>query len=243
MTREARYFRKIYGATVDQKLLRLLHDASRPIVALRIRHGSWIVPHDELASFSISAAQKMVRRAFDSLYHSKLVAVGLFTVFVDSTDYMIELRLIVAGAEQPNLERAFRDARAEPVKSIRGAIDDMLNGTAEAPTSSGPWTTVRPYSQRVEPGSKQWPEYMGWLKAHFRRLVFRYGCDRYWNRLQKEPRLLKSKVNKRHPTPSWLEPFQFGGDFWGNQNIDRTRRRKRAPDTGMDYFNLEDEDE
>ena len=187
MTREAKYFRKIYGVTVDRKLLRLLHDANRPTVALRIRQASWIVPHGELASFSISAAQKMVRRGFDSLSFPNLVAVGLFTVFVNSTHYKIELHLIVTGASKIKVERAFKDARTEHVASIRGAIDNMLNSRPEGPAASGQWTTVRPYSKRVEPNSEQWPEYITWLKTHFRGLVFRYGCDRYWNRLQKKP--------------------------------------------------------
>jgi hypothetical protein len=200
------------------------------------------VSHGELASFSISAAQKMVRRGFDNLFFPNLVAVGLFTVFVDSTDYKIELHLIVTGASKIKVERAFKDARAEHVASISGAIEDMLNGTPEVPIASGQWTTVRGYSKRVEPNSEQWREYIGWLKAHFQSLVFRYGCDRYWNKLEKRPRKKERKVKKRHPYPYWLEPYSFAGPRW-EKGVDNKPRQKAFFDPeadDSDYFDLED---
>ena len=185
MTRQAQYFRKIYGTAIDRKLLRLLNDAGRPIVALTTRHPGWVVPHGELACFSIPAAEKMTRRGFDSLYYPDLVAVGLFKVFTSPGYYVIELHQIVAGVQESELERAFKDARAERVKSIRRAIEHMLKGRPETPATAARWTTVRPHSQQVEPKSEQWPEYIGWLRTNFRSLVFRYGCDRYWNRATK----------------------------------------------------------
>jgi hypothetical protein len=234
---------KMLETVVDRgRLQRLFTEADRPIVALRIRHPAWFVPHGQLASFSIPAAQKMTRRAFDSLYYPNLVAVGLFKAFTSPTDYLVELHQIVAGAEKSGLERVFFDAWADEVESVQNAIENMLNGRPETHVASGKWKTIRPHSEEVKLNSEQWPEYIGWLKAHFHSLVFRYGCDRYWNRLRKEPRLLKSKVKKPHPYPYWLEPYWFDGPYWDNKNIDRSRP-KRAPDTGMDYFNLEDDDE
>ena len=117
----------------------------------------------------------------------------------------------------------------------------MLNVRPETRVPSAKWKSIRPYSNEGKPNSEQWPEYIGWVRSHVRSLVFRYGCDRYWNRLRKEPRLLKSKVKKRHPYPEWLEPFWFGGEWWANKNIDRSRPKRG--EAGPDYFNLEDDDE
>ena len=39
--------------------------------------------------------------------------------------------------------------------------------------------------------------------------IFRYGCDRYFNRLKKTARPIHSKVKKGHPSPFWLGRWQF----------------------------------
>ena len=92
------------GTVVDpSRLRRLFDETDGPIVGLRTRHPAWFVPHGKLARFSIAAAHKMTRRAFDSLYYPNLVAVGVFKVFMSSTDYLVELHQIVAGAEKFDL--------------------------------------------------------------------------------------------------------------------------------------------
>ncbi len=233
---------RMLGTVVDsRRLQRLICETDHPIVALRIRHPAWIVAHGNLARFSISAAQKMTRRGFDNLFFPDLVALGLFKVFVSQTDYKIELNLIVAGASKIKVERAFHDTRAEHIGSVHRAIDNMLNGRLQARGASGEWTTIRAYGEEIDQNSEQWPEYIRWLKVHLRSLVFRYGCDRHWNRLRKAPRLRETKVKKRHPYPEWLEPYWFGGEWWANQNIDRSRPKRG--EAGPDYFNLEDDDE
>src|SRR5208337_2652196 len=100
MVREPNIGRRIFERTVDpRRLRRLFDDGEPPIVALLTRHPAWIVPHGKLARFSISAAQKMTRRGFDSLFIPDLIAVGLFKVVVMQTDFVIELQQLVAGAE------------------------------------------------------------------------------------------------------------------------------------------------
>ena len=235
--------REIFERTADpSRLQRLISEADHPIVALRIRHPAWIVTHGNLARFSISAAQKMTRRGFDNLFFPHLVAVGLFKVLVDPTDYKIELHLIVTGASKIKVERAFHDARAEHIGSVRRAIDNMVNGRLETPGASGGWTTIRAYGEEIDPNSEQWPEYIRWVKVHFRSLIFRYGCDRHLNKLEKRPRKKERKVKKQHPYPYWLEPYSFAGPRW-EKGVDNKPRQKAFFDPeadDSDYFDLED---
>jgi hypothetical protein len=54
-----------------------------------------------------------------------------------------------------------------------------------------------------------WDEYYQWrfaLPANI--CLIRYGCDRHFNKLAKEPRLIKEP--KKRPYPEWLTPFMFG---------------------------------
>jgi hypothetical protein len=201
------------------------------------------VPHGKLARFSIPAAQKMTRRGLDSLFMPKLVAVGVFKIFVNPTDYLIELHQIVAGASKTKLERAFCDARSEEILNVRRAIDNMLSGRLQTRGAFGGWETIRPYGEELDPSSKQWPEYIGWLRTHFRSLVFRYGCDRYLNKLQKRPRKMQPKVKKPHPYPYWLEPHSFGGPRW-EKGVDKPTSTRIADEyfDESKYFNLEDDE-
>ena len=255
MAREPKLTRRIVERSLDtNRVQRLLTQAGAPIVALRIRHLSWIVPSGRLQSFSISAAQKLVRRGLDSLFQPSMVALGRFKIFVRQSEYLIELHLVVAGATRIKLERAFHDARAAPIKSIRRAIENMLNGRLQIPDSFGAWKTLIAYGEELDPSHEQWLEYIAWLRKHSGRLLFRYGCDRHWNKLNKYPRRMQSKVKKGHPDPHWLEPFQFGGPFWDQNVVEHrlprpprlsrlTRRRLGLEEEeDPDYFNLEDDE-
>jgi hypothetical protein len=229
------------------RLEELFRQAGDPLVALRIRHQSWIVPFGQLQSFSVSAAHKLVRRGLDGLLRPSIVAVGRFKIFVQQSDYAIELHLVVAGATRIKLERAFADARVGETKNVKHAIRNMLRGTLQI-RSFGTWTTLRAYGEEIGPSCEQWPEYVRWLPKHFGMLLFRYGCDRYMNKLEKRPRKIETKVKKEHPYPDWLEPYQFGQPRWDNYDEPTTPRRlgrgKRAIlNIRPDDINLEDDDE
>ena len=54
-----------------------------------------------------------------------------------------------------------------------------------------------------------WEEYYQWrLALPANSCLIRYGCDRYFNKLAKEPRSIKEPKKRRYP--SWLVPFMFG---------------------------------
>jgi hypothetical protein len=242
MTPEGQIFQKLFGPNVDRRLQQLFAQADRPVVALRAAHPSWNVPYGKLARFSVPAAQKMTRRGFDSLFNPNLVAVGIFRIFAGQESYLVELHQIVAGASGPELERAFYDARAKPVENVGRAIHSLLHDSLQTRGPSVGWRTLQP-SEKLGSSSEHWPEYLGWVKAHFRSLVFRYGCDRYLNKLHKEPRPNVPKVKKGHPYPHWLKPFWFDEPWWDHKD---ERPRRTPVDTNLDdsaYYNFEDDEE
>ena len=48
------------------------------------------------------------------------------------------------------------------------------------------------------------------VSLRFGKRMARYGCDRYLNPLKKAPRLMRPKVYKPRPYPTWLVPHMFG---------------------------------
>ena len=91
--------------------------------------------------------------------------------------------------EAAKLEQAFYDARAKEVENVRQLLPSLLD------SKSGGWKTLQ-FGKKLEPDNEHWPEYIGWLRMHFRDLVFRYGCDRYGNKLEKQARQIELRPGK-----------------------------------------------
>ena len=72
-------------------------------------------PFGKLRQSNIAAAKQLHRRALDSLYDYKLIAVGTFKVSPapenEGEHWICEIHLIVAGATKEDLERAFSTRR------------------------------------------------------------------------------------------------------------------------------------
>ena len=78
---------------------------------------------------------------------------------------------------------------------------------------------LRPYEDPREAGvywpakinGASWEEYYRWRLALPTNIcLIRYGCDRYFNKLNKEPR--KTRVPKKRKYPEWLIPYMFGNE-------------------------------
>ena len=69
-------------------------------------------------------------------------------------------------------------------------------------------------------------------------LTIRYGCDRHFNRLNKQPRAVRAKVRKPHPYPGWLEYNQFGSETRARLDLEKELRPKGKIATGSlkDYL-------
>jgi hypothetical protein len=112
----------------------------------------------------------------------------------------------VAGIAESKLYENFPagDLNIEPISDVRRSLRRIL-ARSRRPKRMPPLDAVlRMPRQRQQ-------EYYVWLagvKPNER--VFRYGCDRYFNRLNKKRKVPKTKPKKRRPFPYWLEPFWFG---------------------------------
>ena len=193
---------------------------------------------------------------------------------INSVFWIAEIHELIAGAELENIKAAFTpEGRspngppeyenifwAEKVENVAQALSNIFNyglkswqdprDTAGARGESGTKSKWRVTSSLFGPADVTralWEEYYQWrfaLPANI--CLIRYGCDRHFNKLAKEPRLIKAP--KKHPYPHWLEPYFIGGPRWEKgmwtwqRGVDRPRRvRVTKPDP--DYFNLEDDDE
>ena len=195
---------------------RLLHKSAGPLCEVRVGRGAWAQPVGNLNRVSIAAAKKLNRWAMDRLYYPTLIAVGTIKVSVapkhEGGGWKCEIHQIVSGAKKTELEKIFSSSRpaagnflrVKKIINLGQTISDVLKRDVQG------WqhlyqTEITP--DRLKKGHRA--EYYEWLLglSSDERMV-RYGCDRYFNRLKKKPRLVRQK--KKRPNPIWLSPYMFG---------------------------------
>jgi hypothetical protein len=154
----------------------------------------------------------------DRLYNPDLIAVGTFKVSVapkhEGSGWKCEIHQIISGAKKKELEKVFSTSRhasgnflrVKKITNLGQAISDVLKRDVEG------WR--HPYRTEITPDRPKKghrAEYYEWLlDLSPNERIVRYGCDRYFNRLKKQPRVVHQKVRKGHPTPIWLERYMFG---------------------------------
>jgi hypothetical protein len=207
------------------KLVDLLASSgSEPVLQLRYTRESWSRRSGELAPPSLSlyerqgrrakhqpifasldAVVKALRRALDKLNEPKVVAIGMIDAWYGYKSWKIGGSLILAGIAKSALYDAFPagEMLIEPASNIRNSVRKLL-ARSRSPK-------LMPPSDAVEAMTRQCQrEYLAWLagmKPNER--LFRYGNDRYFNRLSKPKKPEKLQKKKGHPNPRWLEPYMF----------------------------------
>jgi hypothetical protein len=199
---------------------RLITKADDPVHEVRVVRGIWARPIGDLRTASIAAAKQLNRRALDSLFMPTLVAVGTFKVSPAPKDrdphWVCEVHQIIAGAKKDELEKAFVAAwaqekyesvvRVTEVKNLGRALNDTFQVDLRN------WQ--HPDLLRDDLGTPKKAhreEFYRWLLTlSLGERMVRYGCDRYLNRLKKQPRTIRPKVHKPRPYPIWLERHMFG---------------------------------
>jgi len=222
--RFAAYDRRVKHIAAAHKLIT---QCGEPIFEMRIARGCWVRHIGDLGEVSIGAAKQLNRRSLDSLHNSNLVAVGAFKVgpgnlYVEDL-WVAEIHQLVAGG----------DMAIENIKAAFSAMNFPPMGISDYPDVI--WTKkvenvgqvlsnifdyrLRPYKDPRETGvywpakltMALWDEYYRWrLPLPANLCLIRYGCDRYFNKLDKEPR--KIRVPKKRKYPEWLIPYMFGNE-------------------------------
>ena len=238
-----------------------MQKAGPPFHEVRIIRASWRRPAGQLKTASIAAAKQLNRRALDSLYDLGVVAVGTFKVApapqYEGPGWICEIHQIVAGAKKEDLERIFstRQDRGEIKSTSSDPINNLMIREVDALAAKVSEVLRRdiqgwqhPWRREItptRPKKAERIEYYRWVLGldPGERLI-RYGCDRYFNLLKKQPRLIKPKVPKKRPYPYWLEPHQFGRGKWRDvspHDAEHTLLRERRPSTvtvdpGPNYY-------
>jgi hypothetical protein len=226
--RRQRWLREIQAA------YRLFQQYQGPLYEVRIIRESWQRPVGKLNTDSIAAAKQLNRRRLDTLYSPTVVAVGTYKVSIAprhvGDHWMNEIHEIVAGVDKTDLERIFSGRPtlrgfssnifwAKPVTDLSPTITDVLR--QDLPIWQQPYTKeTGPRADKAERG-----EFYTWLLrlSPDERLI-RYGCDKYFNRLAKKPRIYRAKVKKKRPHPYWLFPYQYGEHYGCDCNICQKRK-------------------
>jgi hypothetical protein len=194
----------------------LLRESAGPFCEVRVGRGGWAQPAGKLNRVSIAAAKKLNRWALDRLYNPGLIAVGTFKASVapkhEGSGWKCEIRQIVSGAKKTELEKVFSTSRpaagnflrVKKIINLGQTISDVLKRDVQG------WQHL--YQTEITPDrpkKSHRAEYYEWLLglSSDERMV-RYGCDRYFKRLKKKPRLVPQK--KKRPSPIWLSPYMFG---------------------------------
>jgi hypothetical protein len=196
----------------------LLKKTAGPICTVRVIRVVWARPMGGLGNVSIAAAKQLNRRALDSLYNPGLVAIGTLKVSVlvhgSRSQWIIEIHQIVAGAKGAELERVFSTTRPKGqhdrllvrnVTDLGSAVSDVLKGDLRL------FKHTMSIASASRPNIAQRTEFYEWLLGlPPNARTIRYGCDRYLNKLKKQPRTLRPKVQKKRRYPFWLVPHMFG---------------------------------
>jgi hypothetical protein len=153
-----------------------------------------------------AGVMKALRRAFDKINDPNVFAVGMRDAWYGLKSWEIGVSLIVAGVTESKLREIFPSGYLviDPISEPRESLRKLLAESRRAKLLP-PLTLVARIPKRRQ------LEYFAWLagmKPNQR--VFRYGCDRYFNRLEKTKRVSQIRPKKPHPFPFWLQHHWFG---------------------------------
>jgi len=187
---------------------------------------TWGRQEGHLADASLKAVFKSVRRALDSLRDPSLVAVGMIDAWWGPSEWNVGARVFVAVPPDLDLYQAFDSTKniGGPLKilavpNVDVALKRLFRDAQRAKCTQ--WRADGAVPKRSLRG-----EYFAWLaglKPTAR--IFRYGCDRYFNKMKKALRPIELKPKRGHTYPRWLEPYMYGSHSMRCEcNICRGRR-------------------
>ena len=191
--------------------------SSNVVWEVRLTSERWSRAPDELNHSSICAIEKAIRRSLDRLRQPQTIAVGVIDAWYGWRQWELGARWLIVGPSKSELFDVFRVGVAPQIDLIRD-----VGKTAKALFAAGQCAKHLPPFDAVssELGRRRRGEYYAWLAAcPPGGRVLRYGCDRYFNPLEKAQPLLHLRPKKGHPYPFWLRDQMFGNHAWNCQCI------------------------
>jgi hypothetical protein len=196
-----------------------------PFFEVMVSRSTWSCPLDDIKSLSLNSTRKLFRSGLDKLYMPTISAIGGIKVSYyhesGTARWRVDVNAIVAGASKEELRSAFITSRerhgdfllVEGVSDIQKTLRRVLSSQLSV------WRNpLLPKIDAKRPPKKRRGQYYEWLlNIGLNELVIRYGCDRHFKKLNKQPRRIKPpKPRKVRPDPIWLQRWQFGTEsrFW-----------------------------
>jgi hypothetical protein len=178
--------------------------------------ASWSQEEGQLAEASMGALFKTLRRALDRLREPSIRAVGMVNASWDGARWRLAANAIVSVPSEIDVFRAFDHTKnivtldVQPVPDIAAEILSIFREAQSAECIS-----ESAIGRTTIPPNKLRREYYCWLSEVLPGgRVFRYGCGRYFNPLEKKLSW-KPVVKKGHRWPHWLVPHQYGSHPYG----------------------------
>jgi hypothetical protein len=177
---------------------RLMERQDGAIHKIIVWKPDWGCPFGWLHYIKPATARALMTRVFNSMCSMSVVAVGTFKVvpFEGPDRYFSEIHVVVGGADQEELEKAF--SPVQPDASVRITKVGDLNETIDQVTSC---STPRLYQQDDDrPEAAQLTEFYTWLaNMKLGARLFRYGCDESFDLITYRKITWKPRIKKNRP--------------------------------------------
>jgi hypothetical protein len=225
-----------------QKALQALKRGDGPVLELRVHTPAWRVPAGELASVKLGSAKKTIRRKLDACMDHEMVAVGFFIPTLQDVwrgpEWCFEFHVVISGSSAEEVERAFGASLAQSPREpsdLEALLEEITRHQFQAFFySSDPQIKKR--------GRMEFYKWLSTLPPNAR--LFRYGLNRHFQEIAKEPRVVKPKVTKPRKT-AHLVVYQFGSDKRAQRDWEREQDERRRPEEVRiveppdDYYELD----
>jgi hypothetical protein len=153
----------------------------------------------------LTSVVKSLKRGLDKLNDPEVVAIGMVDAWRGYDKWELGSSLVLAGVDHSDVYDVFPGGGLfiEPVTDIRETLKALI-ARSRRPKLKPPFDASMLLSRRFK------QEYYIWLAGlESNQRLFRYGCDRHFNRLSKVKRQEQPRVRKPHPYPYWLTPYMF----------------------------------
>lgn len=210
--RAARFYRD------NQANIRRLFRGSelQSVWRLHFSVASWSHEEGQLAEASMETIFKTLRRALNRLREPSIRAVGTVNASWDGARWRLAANAIISVPSGIDIFRAFDHTKnivaldVQPVPSVAAEILTIFREAHSAECLS-----ESAISRATIPPNKLRREYYCWLSGVMPGgRIFRYGCGRYFNPVEKKLHW-RPVIRKARPWPRWLVPYQYGSHPYG----------------------------
>lgn len=174
------------------------------VLELIITRERWSQAPGLLSKAKLPTIEKAIRRALAKI-EPHVIAVGALDAWYGWREWTVGARLLIVGTERSALYDALPSSilRVNEVTNAKQAVAGLMASMRRAKR------VMSFVAQEVDNARRG--EYYAWLSSlSSGARLFRYGCDKYFNPLMKQPRVEPPRVRTGHPNPTWLSRYQYG---------------------------------